>query len=85
MSTFVDESSTIQPERRQRTQLRDVFDAVVHLVQPFFQPGTGLNGQHPDFWVSRAIRDAYPELSSQDVQVLASAAARYWRENSPVA
>ncbi|OYY93217.1 MAG: hypothetical protein B7Y41_12905 [Hydrogenophilales bacterium 28-61-23] len=81
MSLFIDETGTPQPERRQQAQLRDIFDDVVRLVQPYFLPGTGLNGQHPDFWVSRTIRDTYPDLTSQDVQVLTSAAARYYREN----
>lgn len=78
---FVDQSSTPQPERRKQINLRDIFDDVVRLVEPYFQHGTGLNGRPTDYWASRAIRDAYADLSSQEVQILTSAAARYCREH----
>lgn len=84
MGTFNDENrsetGTPQPERRKQTNLREIFHDVVRLVEPFCQHGVGLNGQPTEFWAARAIRDAYSELSSQDVQTLTAAAARYCRE-----
>ncbi len=81
MGAFVDESGTPQPERRKQTNLRDIFDDVVRLVEPFFQHGAGLNGRPTEFWAARAIGEAYADLSSQEVQILTSAAARYCREH----
>jgi len=85
MDAFHDEnrtnSGTPQSERRKQLNLRDIFDDVVRLVEPYFQHGAGLNGLSTDFWAAKAIRDAYSDLSDQDVQVLTAAAARYCHEN----
>lgn len=75
------ENGSSQPERRKQINLREIFDDVVRLVEPFFQPGSGLNGQPTEFWASRAIHEAYSGLSSQEVQTLTAAAARYCRES----
>lgn len=81
MGAYLDETGTPQPERRKQINLRDIFDAVVRLVEPYYQHGTGLNGHSPDFWAAKAIREAYVDLNSQEVQILISAAARYCREH----
>lgn len=80
MSTFVDNSGKPQPDRRKQTNLRDIFDDVVRLVEPYFQQGSGLNGRPADYWAAKAIHDAYADLSSQEVQILIAAATRYCRE-----
>jgi len=81
MSAYLDPTGIPQPERRKQVNLRDIFDAVVRLVEPYYQHGTGLNGHSTDFWAAKAIREAYGDLSSQEVQILTSAAARYCREH----
>ena len=81
MGTFVNESGTPQPERRKLTNLRDIFDDVVRLVEPYFQYGAGLNGRPADYWAAKAIRDAYSDISNQEVQILIAASARYCREH----
>jgi len=68
-------------ERRKQSNLRDIFNDVVRLVEPFFQHGSGLNGQPTDFWAAKSIRDAYNDLSDQEVQTLTVAAARYCQEH----
>jgi hypothetical protein len=40
-----------------------------------------LNGRPTDYWAAKAIRDAYSDLSNQEVQILIAAAARYCREH----
>lgn len=70
-----------QPERRKQLNLRDIFDDVVRLVEPYFQHGTGLNGRSTDYWAAKAIREAYSDLSGQEVQILTAAAARYCRDH----
>jgi hypothetical protein len=81
MSALVDGSGGLQSERRKLTNLRDIFDDVVQLVEPFFLHGAGLNGRPTEYWAARAIGEAYADLSSQEVQILTSAAARYCREH----
>ena len=82
MSAYLDANGAPQPERRQQANLRALFDDVVRLVEPFFRSGGSLNGSRPDFWVARSIRDAYPELSNEEVHLLASAAVRYFSEHA---
>jgi len=61
------------------TKLRALFDDVVRRVEPFFQQGGELNGVRTDFWMARAIGDAYPDLSNEEVHVLAKAVMRYYQ------
>jgi hypothetical protein len=77
---YVDEQGRELPERRKHTNLRAVFDDVVRRVEPFFKQGSELNGMRTDFWMVRTICDAYPELSSEEANVLANAAIRYYQE-----
>jgi|GEM_PF-4027985 len=81
MGAFVDGSGALRPERRKQTNLRDIFEDVVRLVEPFFLHGVGLNGSTTEYWAARAIGEAYAHFSSQEVQILTSAAARYFREH----
>lgn len=71
---------TTQPERRKRNDLRQLFDDVVRQVEPFFREEARLNGSRTDFWVARAIHEAYPQLNNEEAQVLAKAAIRYYQE-----
>lgn len=84
MSVFFDRNGTAQPDRRKQINLRDIFDNVVQRVAPYFQHEKGLNGQSTDYWAARAIREAYPDISSQQVQTLTAAAARYFRDQTVV-
>ncbi len=81
MNTPAEATDVPQPERRKHVNLREIFDDVVRLVEPYFQHGSGLNGHPTEFWAAKAIRDAYADLNSQEVQILTSAAARYCREH----
>jgi hypothetical protein len=38
MTAFFDENGNPQPDRRKQVNLRDIFDDVVRLVEPYFQP-----------------------------------------------
>lgn len=79
MSQYTDASGSPRPDRRKKGHLRSVFEEVIRLVEPFYQHAGGLNGQCPSFWVTRTIRDAYPDISNEDAHLLANAAARYYR------
>lgn len=65
-------SDSAQPERRQREDLRKIFDEVLTLVRPFVQtPGASL-----DYWAYRAVRNAYPDLDEQGLRIVLHAAIR---------
>jgi hypothetical protein len=77
---YMDENGKEQPERRKHINLRPLFDDVARRVEPFFQQSGELNGIRADFWIARTIADAYPDLSNEDVNVLAKAVTRYHQE-----
>lgn len=81
MNGYTDLKGTAQPERSKQISLRDIFDDVVRLVEPYFQHGTCLNGHPTEFWAAKTIRDEYADLSSQEVQISAAAASRSCREH----
>jgi hypothetical protein len=74
--------ATVVHERRKRPELRLVFEAVIHRLEPFFSKTEGLNGGTTDYWAARVIHEAHPALTAHDVKVLVDAAARYFRERS---
>ena len=80
MDRYMDEKGREQPERRRHPNLRALFDDVVRRVEPFFQQGGELNGVRTDFWMAHSIGDAYPDLSNEEVHVLAKAVMRYYQE-----
>jgi hypothetical protein len=73
--------TTVQ-ERRKRPDLRAVFEAAIHRLEPFFSKGEGLNGSTADYWAARVLHEANPALTPHDVKVLVDAAARYFRERA---
>lgn len=75
MSTTNEDTSKPVMERRERPDLRNIFEAVVVLVTPFYPPG----GEAHDYWAAQAVREAYPELDKQGLQIVLSAAVRVCR------
>jgi hypothetical protein len=65
-------------ERRQRQDLRGIFDDVCARVEPFCQTG----GVALEYWASRAIREAYPSLDEQGLQIVVGAALRVCGERA---
>lgn len=65
-------------ERRQRLDLRGIFDDVCARVAPFCQK----EGGALEYWATRAIREAYPSLDEQGLQIVVGAALRVCKERS---
>jgi hypothetical protein len=80
MNQSTEERGEAMSERRKRPDLRNLFDAVVRHVAPFFEENAKLNGSRTDFWVVRTISDGYPQLNNEEAHVLAKAAIRYFQE-----
>lgn len=62
-------------ERRQRLDLRDIFEDVRALVAPFCQTG----GASLEYWATQAVREAYPTLDEQGLQIVVRSALRVCR------
>lgn len=81
MEPSMDETAGAPLERRKRPDLRRLFDEVVGRVAPFFQESGKLDGSRADFWVVRAIGEAYPQLNNEEAHLLARAAIRFYSEH----
>jgi len=66
-------------ERRSQHNLRLIFDAACQLTAPFFDTKQSWGGSSLTMYARQALRDAYPELSQQEVALLFSGVARFHR------
>ena len=73
-----EENGSPQSERRQRVDLRNIFDDVLARVSPFFKE----KGDSLENWATHAIREAYPDLDEQGLQIVVRAALRVCRERA---
>lgn len=62
-------------ERRQRLDLRVIFDDVVACVEPFCRKNDGAL----EYWAAQAVREAYPDLDAQGLRIIVGAALRVCR------
>lgn len=67
-------------ERRSQHNLRTIFDAACQLTAPFFDAKQSWGGASLTMYARQALREAYPELSQQEVAILYSGVARYHSE-----
>lgn len=73
-----EESGVPQQERRQRVDLRNIFDDVLARVSPFYKD----KGDSLENWASHAVREAYPDLDEQGLMIVVRAALRVCRERA---
>lgn len=66
-------------ERRSQHDLRRIFDAACQLTAPFFDTKQSWGGSSLTMYARQALREAYPELSQQEVAILYSGVARFHR------
>ena len=79
MSYEAEQGGPPGPERRQRTDVRAIFNDAVVLVAPFFHAAGGVP---MDYWAARALREAYPELDTQGFQILMAAVSRVFHNRA---
>ena len=63
-------------ERRQNFKLREIFEEAYVRIEPFLDPARGWNGSPLTVLAYRAVREAYAELSPDEVYTLVVAAVR---------
>lgn len=60
-------------DRRTHTRLRVIFESACEITAPFFDPKQGWGGEHLTLYAQQALRNAYPDLSFQEMTILSSA------------
>lgn len=59
-------------DRRVNTHLRVIFESACRMTAPFFDPKQGWSTAHLTLYAQQTLREAYPELSLQDIAILFS-------------
>lgn len=73
--------SAFQPvERRQNTELREVFEGAYELVEPFLDPANSWGGRTLEYLAFRLMRENYPQVGSDQIYVFLSAAKRVFAD-----
>ena len=67
-------------ERRSQHNLRQIFDAACRVTAPFFDSSQGWGGSSLTMYARQALREAFPELTQQEVAILLSGVTRHHRE-----
>jgi hypothetical protein len=70
-------------ERRTNTQLRALFESAYAMIEPFMDPKSGWGGHSLEHLAFRVLRENFPQLSSDEVQVVVAAAHRVYIEKFP--
>ncbi|MBI5430160.1 MAG: hypothetical protein HY938_06850 [Nitrosomonadales bacterium] len=66
-------------ERRSQHNLRLIFDAACRITAPFFDTKQSWGGSSLTMYARQALREAYPELTQQEVAILFSGVQRFHR------
>lgn len=83
MDDQADRRMTGAPERRNNLALRKTFNAAYPMLEPFFDPKGSWGGNSLEYLASRLLYDNFPELSSDEVQVIVVAAHRVYIDRNP--
>lgn len=64
-------------DRRSRHNLRNIFDKACQITAPFFDPGQSWAGSSLTMYARQSLRDAFPELTQQEIAILLSVVSRF--------
>lgn len=64
-------------ERRIHDFLRTIFEDACRITAPFFDPQQGWGGMSLTMYARQALREAYPDMSQQEIAILFSAVQRF--------
>jgi hypothetical protein len=70
------ETTVADSERRANSRLRGIFVEAYDILQPFFDPANSWAGQTHEHLAYRSVHERFPDLTTQDVFTLVSAAKR---------
>ncbi len=69
-------------DRRSSHNLRLIFERACEITAPFFDSQQSWGGSSLTMYARQSLREAYPELSQQEVAILYSGVARHHREEA---
>jgi hypothetical protein len=64
-------------DRRVRHDLRLIFEDACRITAPFFDPAQSWGGSSLSMYARQTLREAYPELTQQEIALLFSGVARF--------
>ncbi len=67
-------------DRRTQHNLRRIFDDACRITAPFFDPAQSWGGSSLTMFARQTLREAYPELTQQEIAILFSGVARFHGE-----
>jgi hypothetical protein len=70
-------------ERRQNTQLRELFEQAYALIAPFYDVDQAWLGRPQTSLAYHTLRDQLPQLSAEEAHIIVVAVGRAWRERNP--
>jgi hypothetical protein len=73
-------------DRRVQHDLRLIFDNACRITAPFFDPAQSWGGSSLTMYARQTLREAYPELTQQEIAILLSGVARFHKgaaKNNP--
>ncbi len=77
------ESPALLAERRQHPELRTLFEEAYIRIEFCFDPQQTWGGLPLEHLAFRMLREAYPQISSQEVHLLVGASLRVYKERNP--
>jgi len=66
-------------DRRAKHNLRNIFDKACQITAPFFDPRQSWGGSSLTMYARQSLREAFPDLTQQEIAILFSAVARHHR------
>ncbi len=78
-----DQSQIPPAERRRHPELRALFEEAYARIEPCFDPEQTWGGLPLEHFAFRMLREAYPQMSSQEARLLVGALLRVFRERHP--
>jgi hypothetical protein len=69
-------------DRRVQHNLRSIFEDACRITMPFFDTAQSWGGSSLTMYARQTLRDAYPELSQQEIAILLSGVTRFHKDNA---
>jgi hypothetical protein len=66
-------------ERRTQHNLRVIFESACKITAPFFDKSQSWGGSSLTMYARQTLREAYPELTQQEIAILFSGVTRFHR------
>lgn len=69
-------------DRRVNAHLRVTFESACRITAPFFDAGNSWGSSSLTMYARQTLREAYPDLTQQDLAILLSAVLRFHRNST---